>query len=137
MPGREQTLRVVREWVAKAEDDLVTADHTLKLGRRSPTSIVCFHAQQCVEKYIKALLTLQGVNFPKTHDVEQLVALIPPRMRPGLTVEDQRQLTGYATGARYPGSPPISLAEAREAVSVARRVRAEIRRLLPAEVLRK
>jgi hypothetical protein len=33
MPGAENVHLVVAEWLAKAEDDLNTAAHTLKLGR--------------------------------------------------------------------------------------------------------
>ena len=45
-----------RAWVKKAESDLKTAEHTLTLKERCPFDTVCFHAQQCAEKYFKALL---------------------------------------------------------------------------------
>lgn len=137
MPELERVLAVVREWVQKAENDLVNAAHTLKLGSGGPTDTVCFHAQQCVEKYLKALLVLQGIDFPKTHDLEKLVSLLPGEVQTSLTAEEQAMLTEYATGARYPGWGDISLAEARKAVRTARRVRGEIRKLLPAQVLRR
>jgi HEPN domain-containing protein len=54
----------VREWVTKAENDLKNAAHTIKLGERCPTDSVCLHAQQCVEKYVKAVLVLEGTDFP-------------------------------------------------------------------------
>ena len=50
MPDREKLIAVCAEWVAKAENDLTNAAHTLKLGASCPTDTVCFHAQQCVEK---------------------------------------------------------------------------------------
>ena len=56
MPDVEGTGLVVAEWVLKAEDDLKNAVHTLKLGRTGPIDTVCFHAQQCAEKYLKAYL---------------------------------------------------------------------------------
>jgi HEPN domain-containing protein len=31
-----------------------------------------FHAQQCVEKYLKALLVAPGLAFPRTHDLTAL-----------------------------------------------------------------
>ncbi len=55
MPKRDNAVVVAREWIAKAENDLKNAAHTLKLGTECPTDTVCFHAQQCVEKYIKAV----------------------------------------------------------------------------------
>jgi len=135
MPERENVVRVVREWVAKAENDLKNAVHSLKLGEDCPTDTVCFHAQQCVEKYLKALLVLSGIDFPRTHDIEEIVALLPGPASVSLTVQEQRELTRYATGARYPFWPDIPLREARHAVALARRVRNEARKLLPRSAL--
>jgi len=131
MPGDDPVSKVVYEWLAKAENDLTNASHTLKLGEDCPTDTVCFHAQQCVEKYLKALLVSFKIDFPKTHDLAELIALLPARIKISLTVSEQRQLTGYATVARYPGADePISLAEARNAISLARRVRKQIKKYL-------
>ena len=137
MPGREQRIVVCREWLFKADNDLTNAAHTLKLGASCPTDTVCFHAQQCVEKYLKAVLVLEGIDFPKTHDLETLLSLIPAESRPDLSDDEQARLTEYATGARYPGWEELSLAAARTAVSVARRVRRSIRRGLPQKILRR
>ncbi|MGH9362874.1 MAG: HEPN domain-containing protein [Thermoanaerobaculia bacterium] len=128
-------LEVAREWVLKAENDLKTAVHVLELRELCPTDSVCFHAQQCVEKYVKAVLVLAGIDFPKTHDLERLIALAPKASRPSLSAAEQAILTEYATGARYPGWGEITLTEARKAVALARRVRREIRAVLPRKVL--
>jgi HEPN domain-containing protein len=137
MPEHEQVLLVVRGWVAKAENDLKTAAQTLKLKEDCPTDTVCFHAQQTVEKYLKALLVLSGIDFPRTHDVEELMALVPPADRVDISEDEQARLTHYATVTRYPGDyEPISLTEARRAVALARRVRREVHRILPRGVLR-
>jgi HEPN domain-containing protein len=123
MSGNDPVIRVALEWVIKAENDLKTAIHTLKLDHECPTDVVCFHAQQCVEKYVKAFLTLQGIVFPKTHDIEA-----------AWDVEHQRAFTRYATVTRYPGTyDPVTLRQARLAVAMARKVRQAIRRLLPRE----
>lgn len=63
MPDREKVLAVTREWVDKAENDLKNAAHTLTMGEKCPTDTVCFHAQQCVEKYLKAFLVCSGIEF--------------------------------------------------------------------------
>ncbi|MBI2878037.1 MAG: DUF433 domain-containing protein, partial [Candidatus Tectomicrobia bacterium] len=52
--------------------------------------------QQCVEKYLKALLVLQGIDFPKTHDLEKLVSLLPGEVHTSLTTEEQAMLTEYS-----------------------------------------
>jgi len=87
-------------------------------------------------KYLKAVLTLDQVPFPKTHDVEQIVSLLPSRFHVPLCGEEMDLLTQYAAPARYPGWREIRLAEARRAVALARRVRRAVRRLLPKEALR-
>jgi HEPN domain-containing protein len=136
MKGAERAIEVVGEWVTKAENDLLNAVHTLTLGARSPTDTVCFHAQQCAEKYLKAFLVCRGVDFPKTHDLEALRARLRNASRPVLSTDDLALLTRFATVTRYPGSEEVPLAEARRAVAAARRVRKEIRALLPNEALR-
>ena len=137
MPVSPDAVAVVRDWIQKAENDLTTATHTLKLRKRCPTDTVCFHAQQCVEKYLKAMLTLSGIDFPRTHDLGVLILRCSKAMRPDLSPEELDRMTEYATTSRYPGDyEPISLAEARRTVSAARRARQELRRQMPRIVLR-
>lgn len=136
MQSGEPTLAVVREWLAKAENDLLTATHTLKLGRRCPTDTVCFHAQQCAEKYLKALLVLRGIDFPKTDDLEVLAARLRSGSSLGLSPDEFARLKRYATVTRYPGAEAISLSEARRAVAAARRMRKAVRALLPGRAVR-
>jgi HEPN domain-containing protein len=59
MPGSEQILATVREWIERAESDLKNASLVLRAGERCPSDTVCFHAQQCVEKYLKAYLPFE------------------------------------------------------------------------------
>ena len=137
MPAPNPVIAVIREWLLKADNDLKTAVHTLTLGGDCPADTVCFHAQQCVEKYIKALLVMRATAFPKTHNIRVLRALLPPKLRPKLERKVQDRLTRYATVLRYPGAgtePPLT--EARKAVALARQVRREVRRHLPRAALR-
>ena len=138
MPDADRVLIIVRGWIEKAENDLKAAIYTLGMDEDCPADVVCFHAQQCVEKYLKAYLSWSGTDFPKTHDVAELAMLMPPHARPTLTAEEARRLTVYATVTRYPGNyEPIPLTEARRAIAVARRARREIRKVLPKEALRR
>ncbi|HTU92980.1 MAG TPA: HEPN domain-containing protein [Gemmataceae bacterium] len=137
MPVPKGVITVIREWLAKADNDLQNAAHTLTLGENCPTDTVCFHAQQCVEKHIKALLVFRAIPFTKTHNIRVLRALLPPRLRPKLERKVQDRLTRYATVLRYPGEPDVPLAEARKAVAIARRVRKEARKHLPRAALRR
>ncbi len=138
MPAPNPVITVIREWLVKADNDLLTAAHTLTLGAACPTETVCFHAQQCVEKYLKALLVFRAIPLPKTHNIRALRVLLPAKFRPKLDSTVQDRLTEFATVMRYPSAgPDIALAEARKTVTIARRVRKEMRKHLPAAALRR
>ena len=128
----DEILEVLRQWIDRAEEDLRTAEYILTLEKDCPFGNICFHAEQCVEKYLKALLVFKGIDFPKTHNIPEVLALVPPSVRPSLSPEEQEQLTDYATVLRYPGEwEPITREDAEAAVKVARKVREAVRKLLP------
>jgi len=121
---------LLKEWVAKAEGDYETALREYRARWRPNPDAVCFHAQQCVEKYLKAELQRNGVPFPRIHDLSQLLNLCLPRhplwdsMRPGLIA-----LARYAVLFRYPGEF-ATRAEAKKAMATMKSVRLEIRQAL-------
>jgi len=122
---------IAAQWLAKADNDLKNADHTLKMGEDCPYDTVCFHAQQAVEKCIKALLTRHSIPFPKSHDVGELKTLLPSNITLPLSLDEQEILSDYAIAGRYPGEiEPIGRQEAREALKIAKRVRDSIGNLL-------
>ena len=126
-------LRQVRQWFEKAEHDLRNAEHTLTIrDEECPFDTVCFHAQQCVEKYLKGWLVFRGMNVPRSHDLVVLLNLAMPTGLRGIPVQDVQPLNRYTIEVRYPGDwDPIDRFEAERAVSVARRVRDVVRSLLP------
>ena len=132
----DEMLKVIRQWINRAEEDFRNAEYTLTLKEDCPFGTICFHAEQCVEKYLKALLVFKGIDFPKTHNIPEEVALLPALVRPALSAEEQEQLTDYATVLRYPGDwEPITREDAEAAVKVARKVREAVRKHLPGGVL--
>ena len=66
----------VEEWVAKADADFATAGREIKARRRPNLDAVCFHAQQSVEKLMKALLAHLGTVPPRIHDLVHLDGLL-------------------------------------------------------------
>ena len=137
MRADDDVVKVVRDWIRKAENDLLTASHTLKLRKRCPTDTVCFHAQQCAEKYMKAMLTLLGVDFPRTHDLSVLAQRCPRGLDLGLSPEELDRMTEYAVSSRYPGDyEAIPVAEALRSVKHARAIRRTLRKQFPKVVLR-
>jgi HEPN domain-containing protein len=136
MSDPRDLVALVRSWVEKAEHDLINAEHTLKLEDDCPIDTVCFHAQQCVEKYLKALLVQHQREFPKTHDLSVLARLLPSDIIPKVDSDELQMLNRYPVEARYPGDwEPISLSEGKVAVGVAKKLRAVVRALLPHECL--
>lgn len=122
--------RDVRDWVLKAEEDHEAVQALRRKRRPYLNNAVCFHAQQCVEKYLKALLTRDRTLFPKTHDLLDLLELaklkspILELLRPDLTY-----LQPYAVEFRYPGDSASRL-EASRAARLASHIRNAIRPLL-------
>jgi HEPN domain-containing protein len=118
-----------REWVRKAENDRRTVLQ-LRRGRPLVHDSICFHCQQLVEKYLKALLQETGQPVPKIHNCNDLVArLLPHHPKVAEVRIAAAGLTRYAVQFRYPGFQADSKMS-RSAWSAAERIRAEIRRRL-------
>lgn len=87
--------------LSKARDDLSVAAALIKSGD-VPTEIVGFHAQQCCEKAMKAVLARRGVRYPFSHD---LLALVDLLLDNGIDVPDVIEqvpiLTPFAVVYRY------------------------------------
>ena len=120
----------IRPWVYKAEEDYRAA-LTLARKRKDPVpDNVCFSAQQCVEKYLKAFLVRHRKGFPKTHDLVELlkIALVVDPLfeiiRPNL-----RELLPYAVTFRYPGEE-ATREESQRAVLAMKNVRELLRERL-------
>src|SRR5947208_2628045 len=93
----------VKEWIAKAEGDF-EAGNTLMRARKHPSyDAVCFHAQQCVEKLMKAVLIRKRRVPPHTHDLIRLNKLLRNVVSGiALDEEDLDYLTTGAVVLRYP-----------------------------------
>lgn len=92
---------------------------------------VGFHAQQAVEKAVKVALMLEGVAFPKTHDLEYLIVLAEKHsiaMEPEL--ESASWLTPWAAEFRYDDAP-IETLDRKRAITVAKFAVDWARELLP------
>src|SRR6266508_6150751 len=81
---------ITGEWVDKAEGDFATAEREFRVSVEPNHDAVCFHTQQCAEKYLKAYLQEAEIPFRKTHDLAELldsaVAIAPEweKLRQGL-----------------------------------------------------
>lgn len=97
----------------KARDDLYVLER-LATDADAPTWSVGFHAQQAVEKALKAVLAARSVEFPRTHNLAQLLDLLreqglpPPRgWAEPAAVDPLRRDLALRHGARgRPGTAP-------------------------------
>ncbi len=121
---------LIREWVAKAEGDFATMMRESQVIDTPNYDAICFHAQQCAEKYLKARLQESNIPFGKTHDLVLLLNdVLPIEPDWGFLRSSLQALTDFAVSYRYPG---ISADEtlAREAVDSCVMARDAIRQSL-------
>jgi len=121
------------EWMAKAEGDWEALE--ILLTRDSPglRDAVVFHAQQCVEKLLKARLIQLGQTVDKIHDLAALSRQLEAVDRQwSWDDEELADLSSGAVLARYPGFE-TSVEEQAELVEIASRVRRALRILLGSE----
>jgi HEPN domain-containing protein len=92
------------EWIEKADGDWATMMREAQVEENPNFDAVCFHAQQCAEKYVKARLVESNINFRKTHD---LLNLLNNLIKIDTTWNDLEetlgQLSVFAVAYRYPG----------------------------------
>lgn len=121
---------ISQEWLAKALGDAHTASREYR-ARNSPNyDAACFHAQQCVEKMIKALLLTHQIPFRRIHDVEVLLDACLERYPLWESMRaDAQLLTQYAVQFRYPGES-ADKEEAREAIQAMKRFQKELEPLI-------
>lgn len=119
------------EWARKAEADKTAAEVCLRISRRmkDQADIACFHAQQCVEKYLKAVLASLGHATPRIHDLERLADLVERAVSAALSRRDLERINSYAVEIRYPGAT-ATRGEALKAVAAMHRLRRSCLRLL-------
>lgn len=118
---------ITLEWIEKAENDLFTAQRELRVKNNPNYDAVCFHAQQCAEKYLKARLQEEEIPFSKIHDLGLLLNLLVhleplwEPFRPTLEL-----LTAYAVDFRYPGEI-ADKEDASDALQTCREMRQAVR----------
>jgi HEPN domain-containing protein len=113
----------VFEWIAKAEQDYQTAEVMARKRKKPVPDVVGFHCQQYIEKYLKALLVFRKLDFPKTHDLIELLE-IALKKEPLLEIcrPDLRILNSFSVQFRYPGEDATA-EDARHALKAMRRAR--------------
>ena len=128
-------VELVRQWIERARTDLRSAEHAL-CAKPPLTEDACVHAQQAVEKSLKAFLVHRDIEFEWSHRIRYLLNLCAQRDPAFAQWRDEAEpLTEYAVQFRYPHpDPPPTAGESQIALHIARRVHQFVLERLPAEV---
>jgi HEPN domain-containing protein len=121
---------LTREWIQKAEGDFATASREIRVRKSPNYDAVCFHAQQCAEKYLKAILQEAEISFGKTHHLIALLELVLALDPSWELLRSQLQsLNAYSVSIRYPGEAADKVM-AQETLRLMKMVRVEARQRL-------
>jgi HEPN domain-containing protein len=96
--------KMLAEWISKAEGDFAVAKREMQVDDGNYDAI-CFHCQQAAEKYLKAFLFKNRVDFPKVHNLIELLELclqLDPSFEECREALDR--LEDYAVLYRYRGA---------------------------------
>lgn len=123
-----------QKWLKFSDEDLRAADSTLGDG---VFSAACFHAQQAVEKAIKAVLLTKTGKVPKQHSILRLTEMSEDKELFEKHKENLEFLDKFYVPTRYPDALPGSLPEglpngqdAEEAVEAAKEIVESIKKIL-------
>lgn len=96
-----QNKEIVREWIGKAEEDFRFASSALELNNYFAQ--ICFHFQQAAEKYLKAFIIANKLEFRPVHNLLELLEICKEK-EPGIEEirEACRYLNPYYIETRYP-----------------------------------
>lgn len=118
------------EWIAKAEGDFDVAQREFTYEGRRNSDAICFHAQQCVEKLMKAVLIAHGVAPEYTHNLVYLDTCVKNVVESWESeVEELNWLTRAGIAFRYPGEWATD-SHAKKAMAICERLRGELLGLL-------
>lgn len=113
-----------RDWFQRADSDLLNIENNLN-AQEIPWDTIVFHAHQAIEKYLKGLLVANGALPQRSHDLVELIRT-SSRFAPAVLPfeQDCRLLNRLYVACRYPEANVPQEPEARQALQVARKVKA-------------
>lgn len=121
----------VKKWLAKAGEDYSFS--ASQLPETTFFAQTCFFLQQSAEKYLKAYIIKNGLDFRKIHDLSELLKICKNHLPTFGTIRDECFLLNtYYIDTRYPVHWPTTIAkdEAIKAAAAARRIKEFVEKLL-------
>ena len=127
---------ITNEWLKAAKDDLDTIEELIT--EEHLTNIVAFHAQQCVEKSIKAIMEEYEIPFSKIHSLETLIEKLIDKIDFDIDNQIVLKLDKLYLDSRYPGDTGLlpdgkpNIEEAKSFLDFAKTFYSNIRKILKA-----
>lgn len=123
-PQPDLNLELARQLMRKAAEDEALLDEVLS-SPRVTDEVIGFHCQQAAEKLLKSVLAARGIVYRRTHDIAELLALMPQHhitVPPAICEVDS--FTPFAVEYRYQEWPesdePLDRESARKLVQALR-----------------
>ena len=91
----------LKTWLFRANEDIAVIEKLFESDPELYASTICFHAQQAVEKFLKAFLVFHNIDFPKTHDLDYLLLECKKIDARNFDI-DLGSLTDFGVSIRYP-----------------------------------
>jgi HEPN domain-containing protein len=91
----------LKTWLFRANEDIAVIEKLFESEPELYASTICFHAQQAVEKFLKAFLVFHNIDFPKTHDLDYLLLECKKIDARNFDI-DLGSLTDFGVSIRYP-----------------------------------
>ena len=91
----------LKTWLFRANEDIAVIEKLFESEPELYASTICFHAQQAVEKFLKAFLVFHNIDFPKTHDLDYLLLECKKIDAKNFDI-DLGSLTDFGVSIRYP-----------------------------------
>ena len=121
---------LARDWFNLANQDILVSQDALE--KEHCYSVICFHAHQAAEKYLKGFLALHNMVAEKTHDLQSLMRQCQDlKCMPELAKIELEDLTKFAIEGRYSPSFSPDPAIAEEALSRAQYIKEIILSYVP------
>lgn len=113
----------------KAEKDYLVVKNEIN-SDKPVYDAICFHAQQCIEKYLKALINEYGLVIPKIHDLDTLLNICKPvALELEIYKKEINDLSTFSIAFRYPGED-ASKGDSEYSVNIMYRLRRIIRKII-------
>jgi len=92
---------ITKDWIGTAKLDIEAMESMIRNERL--TGHIAFHAQQAIEKSLKAVIEEDGERVPKIHSLSKLIELCTPFIKLSLNEDIIIALDSLYIESRYPG----------------------------------